>query len=51
MSPRADRGSQNAMERPSPASWFLVAIAWTLVGIPLSWGIYITLEKALVLFR
>ncbi|MGH8473276.1 MAG: MFS transporter small subunit, partial [Gammaproteobacteria bacterium] len=23
----------------------------TLVGIPLGWGIYITLEKALVLFR
>jgi hypothetical protein len=51
MSPRADRGSQNHMERPSPASWFLVAIAWTLVGLPLGWGIYITLEKALVLFR
>jgi hypothetical protein len=51
MSPRADRGSQNPMEHPSPASWLLVTIAWTLVGIPLGWGIYITLEKALVLFR
>ena len=39
------------MERPSPASWFLVAIAWMLVAIPLGWGIYITLAKALVLFR
>ncbi|MDQ3774305.1 MAG: hypothetical protein M3461_08055 [Pseudomonadota bacterium] len=51
MSRRADRGSRNPRERPSPASWFLVAIAWTLVGIPLGWGIYITLDKALVLFR
>jgi len=51
MSPRAGPGSQNPMERPSPASWFVVAIAWTLVGIPLGWGIYITLDKALVLFR
>jgi hypothetical protein len=51
MSPRTSRRSQNPMERPSPASWFLVAIAWALVGIPLGWGIYITLEKALVLFR
>ncbi|MGH8569779.1 MAG: MFS transporter small subunit [Gammaproteobacteria bacterium] len=39
------------MERPSPTSWYLVAIAWALVGLPLGWGIYITLEKALVLFR
>ncbi|MGH9892035.1 MAG: MFS transporter small subunit [bacterium] len=51
MSPRDDRASQNPVERPSPASWLLVAIAWTLVGLPLGWGIYITLEKALVLFR
>ena len=51
MSSRAGRGSQHPMEGPSPASWFLVAIAWTLVGIPLGWGIYITLAKVLVLFR
>ncbi len=50
MSPRAHRGPLPEA-RPSAASWLLVAIAWTLVGIPLGWGIYITLEKALVLFR
>jgi len=28
----------------------LVAIAWTLVGVPLAWGIWKTLQKAAVLF-
>ena len=32
-------------------AWVQVAVAWTLVGVPLAWGIYKTLEKALVLFR
>jgi hypothetical protein len=26
------------------------AIAWTLVGIPILWGVWITLSKSLVLF-
>lgn len=38
-------------ERPSALSWGLVAIAWTLVGVPLLWGILVTLKKAIVLFR
>ncbi len=37
--------------KPSPASWVLVAIAWTLVGIPLGWGIYKTLQTAVKIFR
>ncbi|HMA44653.1 MAG TPA: hypothetical protein VKO86_11580 [Gemmatimonadales bacterium] len=37
--------------RPAPRSWFAVAIAWTLVGIPLAWGVYRTLQTALQLFR
>jgi MFS family permease len=32
----------------SPA---IVALFWALVGIPLAWGVYITLQKAFVLFR
>lgn len=32
-------------------SWVTVVVAWTLVGVPLGWGIYKTLEKALILFR
>jgi MFS family permease len=32
----------------SPA---VVALFWLFVGIPLAWGVYVTLEKAFVLFR
>jgi hypothetical protein len=28
-----------------------VVIAWTLVGIPLAWGIYKTLQGAMKLFQ
>jgi hypothetical protein len=37
--------------RPAPGSWVLVAVAWLAVGIPLLWGIWTTLKKAIVLFR
>lgn len=37
--------------RPSPGSWALVALAWLAVGLPLLWGIWTTLKKAVVLFR
>ncbi len=36
---------------PSRASWLLVVVSWTLVGVPLAWGIWMTMEKAAVLFR
>jgi len=29
----------------------IVASFWVLVGVPLAWGVYITLQKAFVLFR
>jgi hypothetical protein len=35
---------------PSPASWVLVAVSWILVGMPLAWGVSVTLEKAKALF-
>jgi len=41
----------NDQWRPSFGSWVLVAVAWTLVGIPLAWGIYRTLQTAVKLFR
>ena len=28
-----------------------LVLAWGFVGIPLAWGIWITLQKALVLFQ
>ena len=37
--------------KASLSSWLLVAVAWTLVGIPLGWGIYQTLQIAVKLFR
>jgi hypothetical protein len=38
-------------EHPTPARWLLVALAWTAVGVPLLWGVYTTLKKALPLFE
>jgi hypothetical protein len=40
-----------APTKATPSSWVLVAVAWTLVGIPLAWGIYRTLLTAVKLFR
>lgn len=37
--------------RPSGSSWVRVAIAWVLVGLPLLWGVFNTVKKALALFR
>jgi hypothetical protein len=33
------------------SSWVQIAIAWILVGLPLLWGIFNTIKKALALFR
>jgi hypothetical protein len=32
-------------------SWFAVALAWIAVGVPMLWGVWMTLKKAAVLFR
>lgn len=34
-----------------PSHPWLVAVAWLLVGAPLTWGVYTTLEKAALLFK
>jgi hypothetical protein len=31
--------------------WLVVLVAWALVGIPLAWGVYRTLQTAVKLFR
>jgi hypothetical protein len=36
---------------PTTWSWIQVAFGWTLVGVPLLWGIFITFKKAALLFR
>ena len=33
------------------ASAFLVIMAWIAVGIPMLWGVWMTLNKAALLFR
>jgi len=35
----------------SPTPAWLVAAAWLLVGIPIAWGVWVTLQKAADLFR
>ena len=37
--------------RPAAASWLAVACAWASVGLPLTWGIFKTVEKASAFFR
>lgn len=44
--------NQAGPDAPSRRSnWVHVAIAWVLVGLPLLWGIFNTIKKALLLFR
>ncbi|WP_438942578.1 MFS transporter small subunit, partial [Ralstonia solanacearum] len=33
-----------------PGSAVAVVLAWAAVGLPLGWGVWITLQKAAVLF-
>jgi hypothetical protein len=35
----------------TPSSPAVVALLWLFVGIPLAWGVYVTLQKAFVLFH
>jgi MFS family permease len=44
-------GSGNVGTGTAPTPTALVALAWACVGIPLAWGIYVTLQKAVVLFH
>jgi len=37
--------------KPPARSWIAVALAWTAVGVPLLWGVYVTLQKAMKLFE
>ena len=38
-------------EQPHSGQWALIIVAWLLVGIPLLWGVWMTLQKAAALFR
>jgi hypothetical protein len=45
----AEADGRHATVSHSPA--WLVALAWLAVGIPIAWGVWITLEKAWILFK
>jgi MFS family permease len=47
----AERVKSTPVARSSGGLDLKAVLAWSAVGIPLAWGIWITLEKALVLFR
>jgi hypothetical protein len=46
----ADGTTAEAQQAP-PASAGLVVAAWAVVWIPLLWGVWVTLQKAVVLFK
>ena len=40
------------MDNPDKSgNWALVVLAWLAVGLPLAWGVFVTLQKAALLFR
>jgi len=41
----------NAPEKLHDGQLVKVIVAWTLVGIPLAWGVYKTLQGAMTLFH
>lgn len=40
----------NPSQPTKPSHWLLLAIFWLYVLIPLSWGVWSTIKKALALF-
>jgi len=48
---RADSAATAATRVATPSSPLLLALFWLFVGIPLAWGVYVTLQKAFILFR
>lgn len=42
---------QDGERATGSTSWMAVAVAWLAVGIPMAWGVWMTVEKAALLFR
>jgi len=51
MAAEASTAASDAGTSSAPSSPLLVFGLWALVGIPLAWGVWKTLQKALVLFH
>jgi hypothetical protein len=43
--------SSERISRPAPSTLLALVLAWLAVGLPLAWGIAMTISKALALFR
>ena len=37
--------------RAAPSSWTIVVLAWLGVGLPMLWGLWMTVKKMAALFR
>jgi hypothetical protein len=48
-SPRAAAGALGTLQ-PAGRAWLVVA-AWAAVWVPIGWGVWVTLERAVALFR
>jgi hypothetical protein len=48
---RDSLGGGAVADRTSSPQTLLLIVAWLWVGIPLAWGVYNTVQKALPLFR
>ena len=44
-------GAEAVGPAATPSSPALLVMFWLFVGIPLAWGVYVTLQKAFILFR
>jgi hypothetical protein len=41
----------DADSNPKKSSGFILLLAWTIVGLPLAWGVYNTLMNSMKLFQ
>lgn len=48
---QASGSSEVEARKPRGVSWAFVGVGWTMVGLPLGWGIYQTVLKAAGLFK
>ncbi|HMF41415.1 MAG TPA: oxalate:formate antiporter [Polyangia bacterium] len=42
--------TESARSEPHPKNGIKLALAWLAVGVPLIWGVVMTLKKAMALF-
>ena len=43
--------SNHSKDGGAPRSLVALTLAWLAVGLPLAWGVYMTFQKAALLFR